>query len=1184
MSGFEGELVSGTKSAFGKVAEIIGVAYGAKTAFDFVKRAANDAATIQKSTEVIRAEFGKAGDSVLKFAQGAGIQLGVTGAESESVAARFGILFRNIGIGKAQASAMTLGMEKLGGSLAAIRGVDPSTILERLPLALTGSTRGLKQLGISIDATQIKNEALALGFGKQIDLSAKTQAADVAVAIAKARLTDAEQKYGQGTTQVASAQEALVKAQSKVTSGVKETLGALTPAQRALVIYTLATKNLGDFQKQAAAHAGDYADQQARLRAEWAKARETLGAALLPVLTSYAKKLGDWLGNLEKSGKLQRDLNKYLKIAAEVFGAVKDAVKLAAGIFQSFADRIGGVKKAIELLIAAFVGFKIATWMVAFEQLARRILGVGAAAATASGEAGVGGLVGSFGALGGAAVLGPIAVAVAAVAGLTYGAMKAAGWIQKLADAWGINGGGSISTLAQYQAMQKKDPALAAALLAANPNGVAQLSRAAAAGGQSDFRHGGSAGASSPGRFSSRSSGGTQLGSSQINAQLRAAGASAAEAAYLTYASTTHEDPSGSLGVINDNPKTHDYSVGLFQINFRSMQNQWMRGGQAAAAKLATNAKAQAAYALSILRSQGPGAWPTSASMASSFGLGGSTNTGTGTGTDLSNLVVGTAAKTVVKMTAAQLSNAKASLTSTYKSIQATASGLGSEMTANIQSDMRKARTAIGDVSNVDTVAKARQGLTNLRAEVSAHMVLLRQQITLTNTFGGLKTQIAKLGPDTVPGIASAMAKIRAEIAKAVTPTEINKVNNQMKTLRATIATQVALVKQQAQELGTTFSSAFSQITSRADSAFDRVTQRALAAFQTTVSVAGKSFLFGGTTTQTPTEKLLADMATAQQNTSEAKAVTDAQTQLAAATTALDAGAKKPTTMQITAAQDAYNKLAAEITVSQQKLDSMTADTTGKVTASQIALQRASLDVLQSNLSQSGSSLGALTNPTSDLTGLQDAVTTAQAALDAAKLQQQTTALQAQATVERDAANTQLATAAQQYQDQRDALKTQMDERTRLIEQGMLDGNITAADGMSQLTAVFADPAYGLAAQASGDVLITAFQAGITPGIQALIDLFGQLAAKMKEVGLLPSGKVAPPAASGSSSLTAGLSALQAFQVSNSPDPAALAAALRAANQGIIDAVNKQTHAVVNNPPVVNVDSGITRIGMAVAR
>lgn len=97
---------------------------------------------------------------------------------------------------------------------------------------------------------------------------------------------------------------------------------------------------------------------------------------------------------------------------------------------------------------------------------------------------------------------------------------------------------------------------------------------------------------------------------SGIHSLLVQAGATKAQANFLT-AISGREDASGNPGALNDSLKTHDYSVGLFQINFRDMQNRWMRGGKQAAAKLAVNPLAQAQYALSLLHSQGPSAWST---------------------------------------------------------------------------------------------------------------------------------------------------------------------------------------------------------------------------------------------------------------------------------------------------------------------------------------------------------------------------------------------------------------------------------------------------------------------------------------------------------------------------------------------------------------------------------------------
>jgi hypothetical protein len=57
-------------------------------------------------------------------------------------------------------------MVKLAADLAAFNNVDPETTFTALQRGVAGSTRGLKPLGIIIDSTAIKAEALADGIVK----------------------------------------------------------------------------------------------------------------------------------------------------------------------------------------------------------------------------------------------------------------------------------------------------------------------------------------------------------------------------------------------------------------------------------------------------------------------------------------------------------------------------------------------------------------------------------------------------------------------------------------------------------------------------------------------------------------------------------------------------------------------------------------------------------------------------------------------------------------------------------------------------------------------------------------------------------------------------------------------------------------------------------------------------------
>jgi hypothetical protein len=307
MSGFKSETEAGVRGAFSKLATIAGVALGAGAAFEFGKGAVEAAAGIQKQVEVIRSEFGGAGNDLVRFADTTGTSLGAANAATDAASARFGLLFNNLGIGTKTAAQMTKGFEELALSVNAIRGGGASgaeQLLQSIVLAAAGNTRGLKQLGISVDGTSEKIAAFKLGL-------------------------------------------------------IQTTSQALTPAQKAQAIYAIATAHLSDYLQQAKAHSGDFANVQARLSAEWQKAKETLGAALLPELTKVVRALAGWLDKMERSGRLQRDFNEAGHIAVTVIKGTVGAVRLGVDAWDKFSGALGGAKQVAVDFLAVMAVAKI---------------------------------------------------------------------------------------------------------------------------------------------------------------------------------------------------------------------------------------------------------------------------------------------------------------------------------------------------------------------------------------------------------------------------------------------------------------------------------------------------------------------------------------------------------------------------------------------------------------------------------------------------------------------------------------------------------------------------------------------------------------------------------------------------------------------------------------------------------
>lgn len=293
--GFSSEAEGGIKSAFGRLARIAAGAFAIKEGFDFGKEIVGHAADVQKQMEAVESTFGRASEAVLKFNENGAKGLGISAHLADTTAARFGILFKNLGIGGDQAAKMTIGFEKLAGSLASIRGLDPSTVLRNLPLAVAGNLRSLKQLGIATDQTQLKVAAFKLGL---------TQS---------------------------------------VTQG-------LTPAQRAIAIYAVATGHLSEFQAEAAKHSGDLVNRERVLAATWDNAKDRLGQGLLPAFTRLATIAADVLPRaISIVGHAFRDLREDIQdIAGVVAPAVRPIVREIGGLFRAFQQ--GGIQGFVQHL------------------------------------------------------------------------------------------------------------------------------------------------------------------------------------------------------------------------------------------------------------------------------------------------------------------------------------------------------------------------------------------------------------------------------------------------------------------------------------------------------------------------------------------------------------------------------------------------------------------------------------------------------------------------------------------------------------------------------------------------------------------------------------------------------------------------------------------------------------------
>lgn len=152
------------------------------------------------------------------------------------------------------------------------------------------------------------------------------------------------------------------------------------------------------FHGNAAKYLTTTAGKQALFNAELKQSEAIIGIALLPVFNKLLTSLSTWLERMNRSGKLQRDLNEAVKDGTIVFHALKAILAPLVTGFRLLGTAVGGTKHELELLTAVAIGLATRKALIA-----GGILSIGGAATTAEGE--VAGLRGGLLSLGNPEVL-----------------------------------------------------------------------------------------------------------------------------------------------------------------------------------------------------------------------------------------------------------------------------------------------------------------------------------------------------------------------------------------------------------------------------------------------------------------------------------------------------------------------------------------------------------------------------------------------------------------------------------------------------------------------------------------------------------------------------------------------------------------------------------------------------------
>lgn len=109
---------------------------------------------------------------------------------------------------------------------------------------------------------------------------------------------------------------------------------------------------------------------QARFAAILDRTEEIIGSALLPVFTRLLERGGNWLNQLNESGRLQENVNRITKRTGEVLSTVRDILSQIITVGRAVNNTLGGLENTVRLLAAAFVGVKAAQFAASIGLLA----------------------------------------------------------------------------------------------------------------------------------------------------------------------------------------------------------------------------------------------------------------------------------------------------------------------------------------------------------------------------------------------------------------------------------------------------------------------------------------------------------------------------------------------------------------------------------------------------------------------------------------------------------------------------------------------------------------------------------------------------------------------------------------------------------------------------------------------
>lgn len=236
--GFAAEAERGLSPGLKKLAGAVVGALASKAAYNGAKALADRASNLNETVNKSQVIFGGASKALERFASKGSERLGQTQQQALDAAATFGIFGKAAGLTNRENGKFSKGLVKLATDMASFSNKSPQQAIDALGAGLRGETEPLRDFGVLLNESTLRQEALRQGL-------------------------------------------------------VKTTTQALTPQQRVLAAHAVILKQTKDAQGDFARTGDGFANVQRKVTAQVDNLKTKLGQGLLPIFAAGGRLLNE---------------------------------------------------------------------------------------------------------------------------------------------------------------------------------------------------------------------------------------------------------------------------------------------------------------------------------------------------------------------------------------------------------------------------------------------------------------------------------------------------------------------------------------------------------------------------------------------------------------------------------------------------------------------------------------------------------------------------------------------------------------------------------------------------------------------------------------------------------------------------------------------------------------------------